>query len=391
MRIVIVAVSSTTHLSGVTRHAANLVRCLLSRSEVSAIHLLVAPWQQVSLREAVARSDRRFHLHAVPINSGTMARNWWYYADLPSIAAQLQADIVHLAYPAPLNRRAFRCPTVVTLHDLYPYDVPTNFGFPKVLFHRLVMWQCLRAADAIACVSDSTRHRLASLAPQSITEKATRIYNCVEPVPSASSRSPMPNWNGEPYLLCVAQHRRNKNIALTIDVFRRLLRQREIDSSMRLVIVGVRGPETPRIHRLLQTESLNERVVLLNGIIDAEMQWLYEHCEMLLALSTVEGFGLPVAEGRMAGCRIVCSDIPTFRELGDYANCHYVSLGEGMEERSARAILAMRVQPRGKPAGLSQLSAPVIAGEYIRLYQRLMPASAESSSAGLHQPVAGRG
>jgi glycosyltransferase involved in cell wall biosynthesis len=390
MKIVIAAVSSTTHLSGVTRHAANLVRCLLTRAEVSAIHLLAAPWQQASLREAVAHTDRRFHIHAVPVGSGMVARNRWYYADLPSIAAQLRADVVHLAYPAPLNRRAFRCPTVVSLHDLYPYDIPANFGFPKVLFHRLVLRECLRAADAIACVSDSTLHRLAALVPKSVVEKASRIYNCVEPAPSTSSRSPLPDWNGEPYFLCVAQHRRNKNIVLTIKVFQRLLRRREIDAATRLVIVGVAGPETTRIHRLLRTERLSERVVLLNGILDAEMQWLYRNCEMLLALSIVEGFGLPVAEGQMAGCRIVCSDIPAFRELGDHANCRYVRLGQGEEERSADAIRAMRGQPCGQPFGLPQLSAPVIAGEYVRLYRGLVPGGAGSPRAVVHQAAAGR-
>ena len=34
MRIVIAAVSSNTFMSGVSRHAANIVRCLLTRSEV---------------------------------------------------------------------------------------------------------------------------------------------------------------------------------------------------------------------------------------------------------------------------------------------------------------------------------------------------------------------
>ena len=53
-------------------------------------------------------------------------------------------------------------------------------------------------------------------------------------------------------------------------------------------------------------------VMLVSGISDAEMQWCYRNCDLLLAPSTIEGFGLPVAEALLAGCRIVCSDIPPF-------------------------------------------------------------------------------
>jgi glycosyltransferase involved in cell wall biosynthesis len=379
MKIVLAAVSSTEHLSGVTRHAANLTRCLLTRPEVSAVHLIVARWQHASLREAVACSDPRLHIHSVSIGRSMFARNHWYYADLPSIAAQLKADVVHLAYPAPMHRRAFHCPTVVTLHDLYPYDIPENFGLPKVLFHRIVLWQCLRAADGIACVSDSTLQRLRLLASQPVAEKAARIYNCVEPAPLMPSRTPLPHWKGEPFFLCVAQHRRNKNIVLTMGIFQRLLRRGEIAPETRLVIVGVTGPETTGIYRFLRDENLSEKVVLLSGITNAELQWLYRNCEVLLAPSIVEGFGLPVAEGLLAGCRIVCSDIPAFRELGSYDNCRYVALGPSAEEDFAEAIGVLREEPRGKPADLSQLSPPVIAEECIRLYRGLLVSGAGSS------------
>jgi glycosyltransferase involved in cell wall biosynthesis len=389
MRIVLAAVSATAHLSGVSRHAANLTRCLLTRSEVSAVHLILAPWQRSSFDEAVARHDSRLHVHAAPLGTSMLARNYWYYADLPAIAAQLDADLVHLSYPAPMNRKAFHCPTLVSLHDLYPYDIPANFGFPKVLLHRFVLWQCLRAVDAIACVSDSTLHRLGELASPAVAEKASRIYNCVEPASSVSARSPLPDWNGEPYFLCVAQHRRNKNIVLTMQIFQRLLRQRAIDPATRLVIVGVAGPETPRIRRFLSTEGLAEKVVLLSGIVDGEMEWLYRNCELLLAPSTVEGFGLPVAEGQLAGCRIVSSDIPAFRELGGYESCRYVPLGPTAEEAFADAACAMLGQPRGRPAGLSQFSAPVIAEECMRLYCSVL-ARAGSPRHLLRRAAAGR-
>jgi glycosyltransferase involved in cell wall biosynthesis len=119
--------------------------------------------------------------------------------------------------------------------------------------------------------------------------------------------------------------------------------------------------------------------VLLSGIHDAEMQWLYRNCELLLAPSIVEGFGLPVAEALLAGCRIVCSDIPAFRELGAHAACHYVSLGPAAEEAFAETVCIALREPRRAPPALRQLSAPVIAEEYIRLYRGLLFARATCS------------
>jgi glycosyltransferase involved in cell wall biosynthesis len=366
MKIVIAAVSSATQLSGVTRHAANVARCLLTRSEISAVHVVGAPWQYQLFCDAISRTNAKLHIHSVPLGAGTLARNLWYYRDLPAIAAQLEADVVHLAYPAPLHQGAFHCPTVVSLHDLYPYDAPANFGFPKVLFNRRILWQCLQAADAIASVSDHTLQHLAVRAPLSILTKAVRIYNCVEAV---SIQSPLSGWRGAPFFLCVAQHRWNKNILLTIQVFQQLLQNQAIDPESELLIVGAPGPETPRIHRFLRNAGLHQKVTLISGIRDAEMQWCYRNCEALLAFSMVEGFGLPVAEALLAGCRIVCSDIGAFREL-EGTSCHYVPLTASAAE-FAETIRTVVAEPRSKPVQLPQLSVPVIAEHYVQLYRRL--------------------
>jgi len=334
--------------------------------------VIVAPWEYQHMRDAVSRKDSRLHIHSVPLLPGTLSRNLWYFRDLPAIAQQLQADVVHISYPSPIRKDAFHCPTVVTLHDLYPYDIPSNFGFPKVIFNRLILQQCLRAANAIACVSDSTKLRLGIKSPQSLP-KAVTVYNCVEPATSAAKPSFAEPWSNGAFLLCVAQHRRNKNIVLALRVFKRLLSRGDIDSSTRLLIVGMPGPESARIHRLVREESLTQRVVLVSGISDAEMQWCYRNCEVLLAPSIVEGFGLPIAEAMIAGCRIVCSDIPAFRELGG-AKCRFIELGPGAGEQFAVAVCESLRERRPLPLHLPNLSASVIAEQYLRLYRLVITA-----------------
>jgi len=357
-------------MSGVSRHAANLAKCLLMRPEISALHVLVAPWEEGYVRDGICRNDRRLCIHAVSLRPGTLHRNVWYYSSLPAIAEQLRADLVHLAYPSLIRPGAFRCPTVVSLHDLYPYDIPSNFGFPKVIFNRVVLRQCLQNASAIACVSDSTKLRLGVKMPQMLP-KAVTICNCAENGPAPRKPSFAVKWIDQPFLLCVAQHRRNKNVLLALRVFRRLLASGRVPSRMRLVVVGLPGPESGRIDRFVRAANMTECVTFVDGISDAELTWCYRNCELLLAPSTIEGFGLPVVEAQFAGCRIVCSDIPAFREVGS-AGCRFVPMTTDAEEEFANEVVASLHLRRPLPTCPPHLSPPAIAEQYLRLYRRML-------------------
>lgn len=379
MKIVIALASSSAHVSGVQRHAINLAHCLISRPEITEVHMVTAPWQESLVRDSAPTGDRRLHVHIAPIGNNTLSRNRWFYSQLPRLAAQLGADIVHLAYPVPVRRGAFHCQTVATLHDLYPYDIPENFGFPKVLFNRAVLQRCLRRVNAIACVSQCTLSRLNRLDKQ-FAQKATVVYNSVAPHTELVAGTPLPDWSGEPFVLCVAQHRRNKNVLLALEIFECLLRSRQAPKAMQLFIVGIDGPETYAIRKFIARRGLSSRVLLLKGISDSQLQWCYRNCSLVVAPSIVEGFGLPVAEALLAGCRVVCSDIAAFRELGG-PHCYYVPLGSQQLEAFTNAVCVALRNPKPEPVPLPRLSTPIIAEEYLRLYRSLLPTKAENTNA----------
>lgn len=374
MKILVAAASHSAAMSGVQRHAFNLVRCLLCRPETTALHLVVAPWQLELVRLAGLGSDERLFVHVARMGRGPLARNFWYYLRLPEMAAALDVDLVHLSYPVPVDAAAFACPTVLTLHDLYPYENPANFGIPRFLFNRVVLRQCLSNADSIACVSDATLHSLEKHAGARVVRKAVRVYNCVEPVTLSAAECPLSGWKGEPFLLSVAQHRRNKNIPLLIRSFLRLLRTRRIDSRTQLVIVGIDGPETAGIFRLVAASGLSGRVRFLAGLPEPDLQWCYAHCQAVAAPSSTEGFGLPVAEALLAGCSVVCSDIPAFREIGG-GLCRFFSLQDNPEEVLAAALAEAVRGPAQAPAVFPHLSAPVLGEQYMALYRRLIAGS----------------
>jgi glycosyltransferase involved in cell wall biosynthesis len=380
MKILIAAASFASNMSGLQRHALNVARCLLREPEIDALHLVIAPWQRSFVQAAGFLHNARIVTHVAEMDRSSLSRNLWYYRKLPELAGQLGVDLVHLTYPMPVNAAAFHCPTLVTLHDLYPYEIPMNFGFPKFIFNRIVLQQCLRNIDAIACVSDITLLRLRQYLPIAVWRKALRIYNCVEAEPIQNAQPPITSLRDQPFLLCVAQHRRNKNIPLLIRTFHRFLRAGQVTPAMKLVIVGIPGPETRDIHCLVSTLGLGDSVRFLEGVSDSELQWCYTHCEVVLSPSAVEGFGLPVSEALLAGCRIVCSDIPAFREVAD-GQCRFVTLERNAEEMLAAAIVAALNDPKPSPKSMPQFSAPVLGRQYTSLYRKLITSAIPSKNA----------
>jgi glycosyltransferase involved in cell wall biosynthesis len=116
------------------------------------------------------------------------------------------------------------------------------------------------------------------------------------------------------------------------------------------------------------------------------LQWCYLNCEALVAPSLTEGFGLPVAEALLAGCRVVCSDIPAHREVGE-GHCRFVPLNDLAEESFAAVITAVLQQPRPQPLSLPQYSAPVLARQYVGLYQRLIASAARAQCSRLSNSI----
>jgi glycosyltransferase involved in cell wall biosynthesis len=371
VRILIAAASYASNISGLQRHALNVASCLLPESEIAAIHLVIAPWQRSFMRDQRFGQDPRLLVHVAEMERGSLGRNFWYYRKLPALAAQLQPDLVHLSFPVPVDSAAFSCPTIVTLHDMYPYEIPMNFGFPKFIFNRIVLQQCLRNVEAIATVSDITLLRLKQYAPPEVWQKAMRIYNCVEPGADDDLKPSTLRWIDQRFLLCVAQHRRNKNLPLLIRAFAAMLRSGQITRDMKLLVVGIGGPETGMIHRLVSTLKVGNNIDFLEGLSEAELHWCYRRCDAVVSPSTTEGFGLPVAEAMLAGGRIICSDIPAYREVGN-GYCRFVALGKDGEKALAAEIAAALDEPKRLPRGLPQFSAPVLAKQYISLYRRLI-------------------
>jgi glycosyltransferase involved in cell wall biosynthesis len=95
----------------------------------------------------------------------------------------------------------------------------------------------------------------------------------------------------------------------------------------------------------------------------------------------MEGFGLPVVEGLLCGSRVVCSDIPTFREIGGEA-CHYFDLNSGKEVSALATVICDALKtPRRISENLDRFSLGEIARKLMVVYGDLRDGSIDAKRA----------
>lgn len=339
MHILINVLHRPSEPTGVCRHGVNLARCLATDKRVQKITLVIGNWQQAYFTEAFDLPSPKIQILTVEIKNTSLSRNLWFIFGLPKLANKINPDLVHMAFPVPFLRSLFTIPVVSTIHDLYPYECPENFGYPNVLFNRWFLKQSVNQSDGLTCVSQLTLDKLKQYFPRvKKKKKLSVVYNYVNfnNIESQISEA-LSSINNNPFILSVAQHRKNKNLDLLIQAFFALLQQNKLQKSVKLLIVGSSGPETENLKVQIAKLALQKQVLLISAIDDSQLCWLYQNCQLFVIPSSTEGFCLPLAEALYFSRPVVCSDIPIFREIGQN-NCTYFELEENPVQNCVRAI-----------------------------------------------------
>jgi len=114
---------------------------------------------------------------------------------------------------------------------------------------------------------------------------------------------------GEKNILYVGTESGRKDFPTLLKAFNII---KEMDKNIKIVRVG-----KPEFEKEIKDLGLENDIIYLSNIQNNVLNILYNVCDVFVFPSLYEGYGLPAMEANSAGCPLICSDIPVFRELYD--------------------------------------------------------------------------
>src|SRR3954469_22013246 len=211
---------------------------------------------------------------------------------------------------------------VITVHDL------TYKRFPELLQKETLdnlnahMPRELARADAVICVSESTRRDLLAF----YDVDPSRVFAIHSGL--GTSASPAPIDLPSRYLLFVSTIEPRKNLGVLLDAFAKL-RAEGYDGS--LVVVGKVGWKAQEIAPRLREPG----IVHLDYVDAARLATVYQRAEAFVLPALFEGFGFPLLEAMAFGVPAIAARSSSLPEIGGDAALYFDDL-EGLVSQLTR-------------------------------------------------------
>lgn len=224
-----------------------------------------------------------------------------------------EADVVHAHnyHSLPLTVAAFAVsdtPVVVTLH--YHGTGSTRLSDVFLRAFRPVGARALARTDARICVSEWERARFR----RDFGLDADLIPNGLDVDRFAAAT---PTDRERPYVLCVGRLTPYKGIEHVVEAMARL-------SDLDLLVAGD-GEDRDRLERIAERAGVADRVTFLGYVADEDLPGLYAGAAAYASLSTVEAYGMTVAEALATGTPCVVREAGALTEWAERDDCVGVS------------------------------------------------------------------
>lgn len=172
----------------------------------------------------------------------------------------------------------------------------------------------LNNADAIICISESTRKDLLRLYPNISSDKVRVIHIAAGDffVMPDKKQQNLRNYEfifNRKYVLYVGNRGGHKNFNIVIDVMKQL-------DGFSLVAVGGGDLNDEEKRKLSQ---LSGRFSHIKSPDSNDLNILYNYAFCLIYPSSYEGFGIPIAEAMKAGCPVIASSVSSIPEVAGNA------------------------------------------------------------------------
>lgn len=237
----------------------------------------------------------------------------------------------------------FKKRQIVTIHDVSVFAFPKAYTWSFRLKYRLTFRRLARTAGRIITVSEFSRqeiHKRLSVP----YERMTVVYEGREHIERAAEDTSILSRLGigtKPFFIVVGSHSLHKNLKIVMQA-NAIMHQGQYN----IVLIGADNV------RVFSSTGIStaQNTIRAGYVNDAELKALYNQASALIFPSFYEGFGLPLVEAMACGCSVICSDIPSSREVCAEAAlyfdpCSAAGLAERMQivlEQSSIAAEKMR-------------------------------------------------
>ena len=293
----------------------------------------------------------------------------WEQRRIPALAKAMNCDVIHFPYNT-CAAFTYKIPKVVTVHDLIFLSQTASFRNPKGKI-ALAYWKnnfryLSRYANEVISVSETTARDLQT----DLNLKSSTIYNTVDGFTSL----PVTRAPGPRYLLHRGSTQEYRNTGRVIEAYRKIA---DTLPDVELRIIGVpTGPEIWNVSDL-------PRVQFLDRVTDLELANLYANASCVIAVSTAEGFCLPIIEAFGFDVPVVASGANPMCEIAGGAALiadpdSVDEIADRIEQILTIDGMAQSLIEKGRDRRAA-FSSELIARQHVEVYQRAAASTAKVS------------
>ena len=259
----------------------------------------------------------------------------WYslseQVKLPKIFEKQSLDLLHVPhFNAPIFYKGL---FIITIHDLIHHQFSESSVTTKnpLIFkikrfgYRFVINYAIKNSQKILVPSNFVKNELIKtfgVNPQKITvtyEAAEEEYFQKSNVKSQRSNVLEKFSIRKPFLIYVGNAYPHKNLEKLLEAFKILTTNYEL-KTINLILVCPRNVFLKRLQENIEEQGLEDQVSLTGYIPARELSIIFRQAKTYVFPSLSEGFGIPGLNAMAAGLPVICSNIPTLKEVyGDAA------------------------------------------------------------------------